>query len=69
MKKQSRSVSKLLELAITRYQFDVVGWTRFCNVNNKTKQSALPPDKSESLEILRIQDKLSTSISTLFSLP
>jgi len=64
MPKQISNVSKLLEMAIKRYQFDVVGWTRYCTESIKTERKALPSGPSESLEILRIQDKLSTSLDT-----
>ena len=64
MQKQSSSVSKLLEMAIKRYQFDVVGWTKYCTGTKNVKQKALPSGKSESLELLRIQDKISTSLNT-----
>lgn len=64
MSKQSSNVSKLLEMAIKRYQFDVVGWTKFCTENNNNKQKALPSGQSESLEILRIRDKISTPVYT-----
>ncbi len=64
MPKQSSNVSKILEMAINRYQVDVVGWTKFCTENNNTEQQAFPPGQSESLEILRIQDKLSTPLNT-----
>jgi len=64
MPKPISNVSKLLEMAIKRYQFDVVGWTKFCNESKKTERKALPSGPSKSLEILRIQDKLSTPLST-----
>ena len=64
MSKQSSKVSKLLEMAIKRYQFDVVGWTKFCTENNNNEQKALPSGQSESLEMLRIQDKISTLVYT-----
>jgi hypothetical protein len=64
MKEQSGKISKLLEMAITRYQYDVVGWTKFCTDTKNNKQKVLSPAKSESLEILRIQDKISTSLNT-----
>lgn len=52
-------------MAIKRYQFDVVGWTKFCTeTNTSEQQQVLPPGQSESLEILRIQDKLSTPLNT-----
>ena len=64
MSKPISKVSKLLEMAIKRYQFDVVGWAKFCNKSTKTETKALPSGPSESLEMLRIQDKLSASFST-----
>jgi len=64
MSKPISKVSKLLEMAIKRYQFDVVGWTNFCNESTKTETKALPSGPSESLEMLRIQDKLSAPLST-----
>jgi len=62
MPKQFSNVSKLLEMAIKRYQFDVVGWTKFCNEFTNNKRKALQSGPSESLEILRVQDKLSTPL-------
>ena len=62
MPKQISNVSKLLEMAIKRYQFDVVGWTRYCNESTNTERKPLPSGPSESLEMLRIQDKLSTPL-------
>ena len=62
MPKQISNVSKLLEMAIKRYQFDVVGWTKYCTETSNTKRKALPSGSSESLEVLRIQDKLSTPL-------
>jgi hypothetical protein len=64
MKNQSSGVSRLLEMAIKRYQFDVVGWTKYCTNNNKAKYKYLSKGQSESLEILRIQDKISKPINT-----
>jgi len=64
MSKQSSKVSKLLEMAIKRYQFDVVGWTKFCTENNNNEQKALPSGQSESLEMLRIRDKIITTVYT-----
>lgn len=64
MPKQFSNVSKLLEMAIKRYQFDVVGWTRYCTEYTNTERKALPSGPSESLEMLRIQDKLSTPLDT-----
>ena len=64
MPKQISSVSKILEMAIKRYQFDVVGWTKYCTENKNTEQKALPNAKSESLEMLRFQDKISKPLNT-----
>lgn len=64
MPKPISNVSKLLEMAIKRYQYDVVGWTKFCNESTKSERKALPSGPSESLEMLRIQDKLSTPLDT-----
>jgi len=64
MSKQSRSASKLLEMAIKRYQFDLVGWTEFCTDNKNIEPKALPSSQSESLEMLRIQDKISIPMNT-----
>ena len=56
--------SKLLEMAIKRYQFDVVGWTEYCIDNKILKQKALPVYRRKPLENLRIQDKILTGLST-----
>ena len=56
--------SKLLEMAIKRYQFDVVGWTEYCIDNKVLKQKALPIYRQKPLENLRIQDKILTGLST-----
>jgi hypothetical protein len=64
MSKQISSISKILEMAIKRYQFDVVGWTKFCIDNKISVRKALPSDQSESLEMLRIQDKISKPLNT-----
>lgn len=64
MQNKKGNISKLLEMAIKRYQFDVVGWTKYCSENKNTQRKALPRGKSESLEILRIQDKISKPTST-----
>lgn len=64
MPKKDTSISKLLEMAIKRYQFDVVGWIKFCTENKITERKALLNDHLELLEILRIQDKISKPIST-----
>jgi len=63
MPKQVLSVSKLLEMAIKRYQFDVAGWTKYCTDSPNTKRKAIPSGKSESLEMLRIQDKISKPLN------
>lgn len=60
MSNQFSNVSKLLEMAIQRYQFDVVGWTQYCADSKKdTRRKAFPNPQSESLEVLRLQDKIS----------
>ena len=64
MPKQISNISKLLEMAIKRYQFDVVGWTKYCTERIDTDRKALPRGPSESLEMLHIQDKLSTPLDT-----
>lgn len=64
MPKQLSNVSKLLEMAIKRYQFDVVGWTKFCKTSTITERKTLSSGPSESLEMIRIQDKLSTPLDT-----
>ena len=64
MVKKITSVSKLLEMAIKRYQFDIVGWTTFCTDNKNIERKALKSGQSESLEMLRIQDKISTPLNT-----
>ena len=51
-------------MAIKRYQFDVVGWTKFCTENKISERKALPIGQSESIEILRIQDKISKPLDT-----
>jgi len=55
--------SKLLEMAIKRYQFDVVGWTEYCIDNKILKQKALPVYRKKPLENLLIQDKILTGLS------
>jgi hypothetical protein len=57
-------VSKILKMAIKRYQFDVVGWTEYCIDNKDLKQKALPVYRQKFLEDLRIQNKILTSLST-----
>ena len=64
MPKKLTGISKLLEMAIRRYQFDVVGWTRYCTENKISKRKSLPSGKSESLELLRIHDKISKPLDT-----
>jgi len=56
--------SKLLKMAIKRYQFDVVGWTEFCIDNKVLKQKALPVYRQKPLENLLIQNKILTGLST-----
>ena len=62
--KQSLAVSKILKMAIKRYQFDVVGWTEYCIDNKDLKQKALPVYRQKLLENLRIQNKILASLST-----
>lgn len=56
--------SKLLEMAIKRYQFDVVGWTEYCIDNKILTHKELPVYRQKPLENLRIQDKFLTKLST-----
>lgn len=64
MIKQFSNVSKLLEMAIKRYQFDVVGWTKYCTTSTSNRIEKLSSNTSATLEMLRVQDKLSTSPDT-----
>jgi len=57
-------ISKLLEMAIKRYQFDIVGWTRFCTENKISEKKSLSRGQSESLELLRIKDKISKPLDS-----
>ncbi len=61
---QGSKDSKLLEMAIKRYQFDVVGWTEYCIDNKILKHKELPVYRQKPLENLRIQDKFLTGLST-----
>jgi len=63
MQKKS-NISNLLKMAIKQYQFDVVGWVNFCNEKKNTEFRLIPEHKSESLDILRIQDKISKFLNT-----
>lgn len=63
MVKKFSNISKLLEMAINRYQFDIVEWTKYCIENKNIKLKTLPRRKPEPLETLRIQDKISKSIT------
>ena len=56
--------SKLLEMAIKRYQFDIVGWTEYCIDNKVLKQKALPVYRQKPLENLLIQNKILTGLNT-----
>ncbi|EMR75613.1 hypothetical protein MBGDF03_00835 [Thermoplasmatales archaeon SCGC AB-540-F20] len=56
--------SKLLEMAIKRYQFDVVGWTEYCIDNKILKHKELPVYRQKPLENLRISDKILSGLST-----
>ena len=58
------ATSKFLELAIKKYQFDVVGWVDYCIDNAKTNQKELPVYREKPLESLLVQDKFTTSYST-----
>ena len=58
------SVSKILKMAIKRYQFDIVGWAEYCIDNKDLKHKALPLYRQKFLENLRIQNKILTSITT-----
>ena len=57
-------ISKLLEMAIKRYQIDIVGWTRFCTENKISEKKSLSRGQSESLELLRIKDKISKPLDS-----
>jgi len=61
---KSSRVSTLLSRAINRYQFDIVGWTEYCNDNKVLTQKALPIYRQKPLENLRIQDTFLTGLST-----
>jgi hypothetical protein len=54
MPTKETGTSKLLEMAVKRYQFNVVGRTRFCTENNISERKILSSGKSESLRLLRI---------------
>jgi len=62
--KQRQGVSKLLEIAIKKYQFDIVGWTEFCIDNKNLKQKALPIYRRKPFENLRIQDRNLSSFTS-----
>jgi hypothetical protein len=62
--KQRQGVSKLLEIAIEKYQFDIVGWTEFCIDNKNLKQKALPKYRKRPFENLRIQDRNLSSFTS-----
>jgi hypothetical protein len=61
---KSSRVSTLLSRAINRYQFDIVGWTEYCNDNKVLTQKALPIYRQKPLENLRIQDTFLTGLNT-----
>jgi len=60
--KKNAGISILLKDAIKKYQYDVVGWTEFCN-NKNMKQKALPKYREKPLENLRLQERNLSSIS------
>lgn len=64
MERTNTAASKFLEMTIQRYQFDVVGWTEYCNDNKGLDNKALPVYREKPLEALRINDKLITPFST-----
>lgn len=61
--KKNAGISILLKDAIKQYQYDVVGWTEFCNDNKNLKQKALPKYREKPLENLRLQERNLSSIS------
>ena len=62
--KQFQGVSKLLTMAIEKYQFDLVGWTDFCIDNKDLKKTQLPKNREKPLEELRIQNRNLSSFTT-----
>jgi len=61
--KKNAGISILLKAAIKKYQYDVVGWTEFCNDNKNLKQKALPKYREKPPEIIRLQERNLSSIS------
>jgi len=61
--KKNAGISILLKDAIKKYQYDVVGWTEFCNDNKNMKQNVLPKYREKPLENLRLQERNLSSIS------
>lgn len=62
--KQNQGVSKLLKIAIKKYQFDIVGWTDFCKDNKTFNKKQLPKYRDKSLEDLRLQERNLSSFTT-----
>jgi len=63
-KKADSATSKFLELAIKKYQFDIVGWVEYCIDNTVTNEKELPVYREKPFESLLVQDKFTKSIST-----
>jgi len=61
--KKNVGISKLLTDAIKKYQYDVVGWTKFCIDNKNLKKKALPTIQENPLEDLRLQERSLSNIS------
>ncbi|KYK31643.1 MAG: hypothetical protein AYK22_02170 [Thermoplasmatales archaeon SG8-52-3] len=57
MFKKKVGFSKLLKDAISKYQYDIVGWTEFCIENKNLKQKALPKIRENSFEDLRMRER------------
>ena len=55
--KQDQGVSRLLKMAIKKYQFDIVGWTDFCIDNKTFNKKQLPKYRDKRLEDLRLQER------------
>ena len=60
--RQSPMASKFLETAIKRYQFDIIGWTEYCNDNKILDKKSLPIYRQKPLENLRVQNKILSNI-------
>jgi hypothetical protein len=61
--KKNPGISKLLNDALKKYQFDVVGWTEFCVDNKDLKQKALPKYRENPLDDFRLQERNLSKIS------